>query len=218
MGSAIPKKYKDFIETWKEKNPTWDFMFWDDEKLSDLNMVNKELFLKFKNYGAKSDIARLEILHQIGGLYLDTDFECLKQIDEKILLNDFVAGTGFNYFPEILNSFIASKPNSKFLGKCLRDLKKIKKTNLVNHEIIDKTGPFFLTRSFFNYQKSELNNKENGLILPTNYFFPVPNFFRNLSNLDVYSFETSISIGIHHLEASWDEVSLYDRIRLKLLK
>ena len=58
-------------------------MFWDDEKLSDLNMVNKELLLKFKNYGAKSDIARLEILHQIGGLYLDTDFECLKQIDEK---------------------------------------------------------------------------------------------------------------------------------------
>ena len=43
-------------------------------------MKNKEAFLSAYNYGMKSDILRYEILHSFGGVYIDTDYECVMNI------------------------------------------------------------------------------------------------------------------------------------------
>jgi Glycosyltransferase sugar-binding region containing DXD motif len=43
-------------------------------------MKNKEAFLSAYNYGMKSDILRYEILHSYGGVYIDTDYECVMNI------------------------------------------------------------------------------------------------------------------------------------------
>ena len=64
LGSPLPKKYYEFMKSWKAKHPEWEFILWNDEKLNNLEMLNKKLFLKLKNYGAKSDVARLEILYK----------------------------------------------------------------------------------------------------------------------------------------------------------
>ncbi len=216
LGSPIPKRYKYFINTWKKKNPEWKFIFWDDNKLNDLEMVNKDLYLRLKNYGSKSDVARLEILYQMGGFYLDTDFECLKKIDEDLLLNDFIAGTIFNFFPELANGFLAAKPSSEFILKCLEDLKKIKGHKFLGSEIIENTGPLFLTNSFFNYIENKNINEDKMLVLPSNYFYPLPNYIRNIKLEEVYKYPTSKSIAIHHWEASWNKLTLYDRLKLKL--
>ena len=47
-----------------------------------LNMKNKKAFLSAHNYGMKSDILRYEILHTYGGVYIDTDYECVINIGE----------------------------------------------------------------------------------------------------------------------------------------
>ena len=216
LGSPIPKRYKYFINTWKIKNPEWKLIFWDENKLNDLEMVNKDLYLRLKNYGAKSDVARLEILYQIGGFYLDTDFECLNKIDESLLFNDFIAGTIFNFYPEIANGFIAAKPGSKFILQCLDDLKKIKGHKYLANEIIENTGPLFLTKAFFNYMENRNINEKKMLILPSNYFYPLPNYIRNINLEEVYNYPTSKSIAVHHWEASWNKLTLYDRLKLKL--
>ena len=43
-------------------------------------MRNKLAFSLAKNLGMKSDILRYEILMKYGGIYVDTDYECLKNI------------------------------------------------------------------------------------------------------------------------------------------
>ena len=218
LGSPLPKKYLEFINTWKTKNPEWEFILWDEKKLEDLDMINKNLYLKLKNYGAKSDVARLEILYKMGGIYLDTDFECFKKIDEDLLINDFIAGTVFNSFPELANGFLAAKPFSKIIYKCLEDLKKIKKNNLISHEIIEETGPFFLTRTFFNYCEEKNIYNEKILILPTNYFYPLPSYLKFCSLEEVYKYQTNKSIAIHHWESSWNNLTLLDRLKAKFKK
>ena len=47
-----------------------------------LSMKNKKAFLSAHNYGMKSDILRYEILHTYGGVYIDTDYECVINIGE----------------------------------------------------------------------------------------------------------------------------------------
>ena len=216
LGSEIPKKYLDFINGWKNKHPGWNFFLWDEEKLNTIEMINKDLFLKLKNYGAKSDVARLEVLYQYGGIYLDTDFECLKTFDESLLINNFIAGAVYNNSPEIANGFIASKPKSEFIINCIQDLKKIQDKNLISQEIIEETGPFFLTKKFFNYQISDKNQNDKMLILPSNYFYPLPSYLKNIYLEEVYQYPTSISIGVHHWEASWNKLNFYDRVKIKL--
>lgn len=68
--------------TWKDKNPGWSYVFWDDRRIKEkLKITHPDILDNCKSYSEKSDILRFEILHQFGGVYVDTDFECLKNID-----------------------------------------------------------------------------------------------------------------------------------------
>lgn len=80
--NAMKAEEVQWQNTWKLKNPDWDFILWDDEKVKkDLNITYLEIFNECKNFSEKSDVLRFDILYQFGGLYIDTDFECLKNID-----------------------------------------------------------------------------------------------------------------------------------------
>ena len=68
-------------KTWKDYNPDWKFILWDDERLKGIGIINQEYLDDCDNYSMKSDILRFDILYQFGGLYIDTDFECLKPLD-----------------------------------------------------------------------------------------------------------------------------------------
>ena len=85
LGSALPSAYARLRETWEAHHPAatgWEHRLWDDAAVRTLRMVNRAAFDAAPNYGEKSDIARLEILYQHGGLYVDTDFECVAPFDE----------------------------------------------------------------------------------------------------------------------------------------
>lgn len=74
----IPPEINSMMETFSKeyikKYPGWRYILWTEEKLNNLDMINKDLFMQEKRYDARSDIARLEILNRFGGWYLDSDF------------------------------------------------------------------------------------------------------------------------------------------------
>ena len=43
-------------------------------------LKNQKAYSSAKNWGMKSDILRYEILQKFGGVYIDTDYECLQNI------------------------------------------------------------------------------------------------------------------------------------------
>ena len=49
-------------------------------------LKNKKAYSLAKNWGMKSDILRYEILQKFGGVYIDTDYECLQNIGLCFLL------------------------------------------------------------------------------------------------------------------------------------
>ena len=62
----------------------WTYILWKEEDFSEW-MVNKEFFYKHNRGDTRnthrSDVARLEILHRFGGVYLDVDIECVRPLD-----------------------------------------------------------------------------------------------------------------------------------------
>jgi len=73
-------------------------------------------------YGAKSDIARYEILYRIGGLYIDTDFECLKPFDIFNHCCDFYSGVAFDENVVLFIGLIGAAPGHPVLGTCIADM------------------------------------------------------------------------------------------------
>ena len=83
IGSELPEKYKNWCASWKKLNPSWEYKLWNENDI--LNILSgtiRQVFLESKNPGAKSDIARYAILEKEGGIYYDTDFECIKPLEE----------------------------------------------------------------------------------------------------------------------------------------
>ena len=87
-GKPLPEEFQRNIETWKENNPDYEIIRWDE---SNLNLEEcdyvKESFLS-KDWGFVTNYARLSVVFNYGGIYLDTDVEVKKNFD--CILNDDV--------------------------------------------------------------------------------------------------------------------------------
>ena len=75
IGTKSPPQW--CIDSWKinyiNKYPDWTFMLWNDDEINKLEMINKEIYDLEPTLRGKSDIARMEILYQYGGIFLDAD-------------------------------------------------------------------------------------------------------------------------------------------------
>lgn len=74
-------------------NPQWTVMLWREDSLAEVLMSNEGCYQRATDYREKSDLARLEILAQFGGVFIDTDSIWLGKSLEPILA--MAQGTGF---------------------------------------------------------------------------------------------------------------------------
>lgn len=185
------------MQSWIILNPEWEYFLWDDNSIEKFVLRNKEKYYSSKNYGYKSDIARYEILNRLGGLYVDIDFECLKPIPNDFLSYDFISSINFDNSPLLGNALIFTKPNNIFLKNIIKEIKICKSNNTI--DIFNSSGPQLITKIYFNLSKK---TKENFLILPSNYYFPLPSFLLHTNN-NSNKLILEYSLGIHHYGQSW---------------
>ena len=202
IGGEVPNVYRDWQISWEQLLPDFSFHLWSEEELLDFGLENERAFRAAKNPAVKSDIARYEILFKVGGVYVDTDFECLKAIQPLLVGSSFVAGTGFSSIPQINNGFIAAEPESAVLAQMIAS---ISGANVPTErhpsdflEIFNTTGPNALTSAVL----SRLESDSTVCVLPSNYLYPWPSFLRDRAE-DRYSFSTEQTFAIHHWDVSW---------------
>lgn len=79
------------IASWKEKLPDYEIREWNEDNFNiDKYQYAREAY-EDKKYAFVSDVARFHILYNHGGIYMDTDVEVLKSLDE-FLDNAMFAG------------------------------------------------------------------------------------------------------------------------------
>ena len=90
----VQKKKPEFLvqcmNTWREKCPDYQIVEWNETNY-DVNKIPyvKEAYHE-KKYGFVTDIARLDILYEHGGVYMDTDVMLLKNLDLLLYQSAFV--------------------------------------------------------------------------------------------------------------------------------
>lgn len=207
LGSKIPDRYNRLINTWIEKNPDWEFKLWTDDDVDVFGLENIESYNTITNIGAKSDIFRYEILNRYGGLYVDTDFECLTSFNDLIYL-DLFSGTGHVYEPEVFNGLIACKAGHPLMRKLIDDIKVIETSDY--SQILSLTGPAYFSRILFEYIRNNPNDKI--VIFPTEFFYAFPAVHRHMIREDnmtsrgfINRYITPKSHCVHLWYTSWQK-------------
>lgn len=206
LGSDLPERYKKYIEKCQKINPNWEYKLWTDSDIKKFSLKNEKLYYNINNLGAKSDILRYEILERIGGLYVDIDFDFVKPFDDLCYL-DFFAGNGHVDIPEVFNSIMASTPNNKIISALVSELQKIDYFRDDINGVMNNTGPYFVTKVFFN----NVTENDNVIIFPTKFFYAFPAVYRNsmddsdaLKNF-MYSFLNENSYCFHLWHTNWQK-------------
>ena len=85
----ISETAKKCINSWREKCPDYKIIQWSEKDFDmDQYPYMKEAYEE-KSWGFVPDIARLIIIYNEGGVYLDTDVEILKPLDPLLVNNAF---------------------------------------------------------------------------------------------------------------------------------
>jgi len=80
VGGPMPPKQKRFIESWREHNPDFDFILWNEDNI-DFSIPAIARAYQKKLWAKVADIVRLKVVSEMGGVYLDTDFEVFRPLD-----------------------------------------------------------------------------------------------------------------------------------------
>jgi mannosyltransferase OCH1-like enzyme len=75
----MPDEFVQYGETWTKHHPGWTMQVWTDKNLPEI--INRQEFLQAETTAQKADILRYEVIYKYGGVYIDTDFECLRNIE-----------------------------------------------------------------------------------------------------------------------------------------
>lgn len=200
LGSTIPSTFKKLTETWQKYNPDWEYKLWTDDNIDDIDIPDRKLFNSIKNMGQKSDYLRYHILNQFGGVYADTDFECLKPFDPLLYL-DFFVGVGYPSDVELYIGLMGSIPGHPILQQIVHSLHHW--SNLDGDKwqnVFNTTGTYFFTRNFF----AIVRGFKRGIVaFPTDFFYPFPNNVRKNGNSHDYIQPNSYAL--HHWAVSWSK-------------
>jgi len=174
LGSALPARCEAFIATWRLLHPDWTICVWRDQDVDAFQMHNRAAFDAAKNYGEKSDIWRYEILDRFGGVYVDTDFECLKRFDDIHARCTFYTGVAYDRKAILYNGLIGAAPSHPIMKACIQAI-RVGPGNNIPHEIMARTGPYFFTRHFF---KNIRACSDTTVVFPVSYFYAFPGHLR----------------------------------------
>lgn len=207
LGGPLPKKYEALQKSWIEMHPDWEYYLWSDADVPDFPFVNRERFEKAVNVGEKADIFRYEILNLHGGLYVDTDFECIRSFDVLHDTCDLYAGILGAYENDqevyIGNALIGSVPQHPILQACIKRIAE-KAPGKTPDEVQAISGPGCFKWAFF---KCRDKSKHLNVAFPFTFFYPLPphekcGFLDPLAKNQWIEPET---FGIHYWDTSWGD-------------
>jgi mannosyltransferase OCH1-like enzyme len=198
LGSPVPEKYKDWMESWKQFNPDWEYRLWTDKDLTEdqIHITDWDIFNEIGNMGQKADYLRYHILNQFGGLYVDTDFECLAPFDS-LRYAKFLAGITYDKNPIVNIAIIGGIPHHPIIERVLRTM-EVKPGDSSKH-VFNTTGPYFFTKCFF----EEVGEYMEGVVvLAPQYFYPFPNE-KGFQERNGKDYIKECSYAIHYWDISW---------------
>jgi mannosyltransferase OCH1-like enzyme len=162
------KRPDDLIQTWIDKNPSWEVKVWGNEELHGVNWENSahiQTYLEQKQYNGVADMMRYEILYTHGGFAVDADSECVAPLEDWLFCNSACAPWENEVTrPNLIAmGYMASAAGHPLFKEIIEAIKN--DPTIPDGPAWIKTGPVLFTEV---YKK----HPENVHVWPSHYFIP----------------------------------------------
>lgn len=211
-GNPLPELAKKCITSWKKYCPDYEIIEWNETNFDlQYNSYVKEAY-EAKKWAFVTDVVRLYALVTQGGIYMDTDVELLKPLDDFLGLEAF---SGFEAVDRIPTGLMASKRNHSFFEELLYDYNgahffKEDGTPDLTTNVTRITDMCLKYGLILNNQKQTVNGFT---LFPSEYFCP-----KDYVTKVVY--QTDNTVAIHHFDGSWqsEENKYFSALNAKFQK
>jgi mannosyltransferase OCH1-like enzyme len=161
-GKPLPEKWAQYMQGWLDKHPGWTLQRWDESNLPPL--ANQEVFDTHPFMSGKGNILRYEILFAHGGVYIDTDFECVKNIEP--LLHEVTCFAAWQDATTINNAILGAVPGHPLFADLIRGIPESVQRNAGKASPY-QTGPYYMTPVI-------LEQYPDVTLFPSQWFYPYP--------------------------------------------
>ncbi len=194
-GNELPKQFVKNIDTWKRNCPEFEIVRWDENNYD----VSKNEYMRQayenKKLGFVPDFARLDIIYNYGGIYLDTDVEVLENY-RPLLTYEMFCGYENSNFVNFGLGFGAKKGHRilKYMMETYEKMEFVNKDgslNLVASPVLQTQAFKDLGFCLDGYTKEQ----SDVLFLASMYLAPLTSAGIGRANKHTFS--------IHQYEASW---------------
>lgn len=207
--SEKPEIVKKCIQSWKNILTDYEIIEWNEDNFDiNSNKYVKEAY-ENKKYAFVSDYVRVKVLYNMGGIYLDTDVEVYKSLDEFLEEESFWGFEEKNY---IATSTIGARSGNRLIKQFL-DFYEGKSYTEMAKDVETSTNVQIVTRIFkeigfeMNGERQSIDNI--GTIYPQEYFSPY-------DYINYYDKKTDKTYTMHHFYKSW--ISPKDKIKSNIKK
>lgn len=212
MNNIIPKKIhycwfgnskksnliKKCIKSWKKNCPDYEIIEWNESNFNLNDNVYVKQAYENKKWAFVSDYVRLYVIYNEGGIYLDTDVELFKSLDEFLNYNSFFSLELSGYIATGLG--FGAKKGNFLVKKMLNDYSNINfKKNDGSLDLMP--CPIRNTKSIEKYY-NKIINKDKIFVIENNAFLP-PEYLCPYNPATGEKKITENTLGIHWYKASW---------------
>lgn len=192
----LPESVRKCIDSWRKHLPDYQIKEWNESNYDIEGCEYVKEAYAHKKWAFVTDYARLDVVYQFGGIYLDTDVEVIKPFDG-LLANDAFAGfddddqinTGVGFGARAHNPVIRENRDAY---NHLSFYNTDGSLNLI-------TCPR-ITSDILKRHGAKMNNTyqrlENITLYPREYFCPL-NYYTGVLQ------KTDNTLSIHHFSMSW---------------
>ncbi|MCL2720027.1 MAG: hypothetical protein FWD47_01635 [Treponema sp.] len=195
LGSKeVPERFTFFIENWKHLHPEWEIIKWNEQNFDCESNDWIKLAMEQKNYPLAADVIRSWVLLNHGGVYLDTDIELFKPLDELTAENDFIIGyeTDLWFGCAVLASKKGHRIMHEVYNRYLTPRKKLGSNMLCVFNFSE------VIKRLYGIKLDGKTKKlpDNAQLLSTDYFFP-QNYMTRITKM------TENTVAMHHYSSAW---------------
>ena len=194
-GKPKPKSAIKCINSWKKYCPDYKIVEWNENNFDlNSNQYVKEAY-ENKKWAFITDYVRLFAIVNFGGIYMDTDVEVLKPLDEFLDCDGF---TGFESTTNMVTGIMAGAKGCKMFKDLLdyyKDKHFVKEDGSLDLTTNTETiTNIFLKKGFI--QNNQFQEIDGFRLYPNEYFCP-----KNSVTLEVNI--TKNTYTIHHFAGTW---------------
>ena len=194
-GKPKPELAVKCIKSWKKYCPEYEIIEWNEDNFDlSYNDYVREAYAN-KKWAFITDVVRLKALFDMGGIYMDTDVEVIKNLDS---LLGFEAVSGFESEERIPTGLIAAEKGNLMIWELLHDYDGahfIRSDGSLNLE----TNVTRITNTCLKYGLIPNNSQQtvNSItFLPKDFLCP-----KDLDTKEITI--TKNTLCIHHFDGSW---------------